>query len=230
MRILLNSTSLSRAERGFTLLEILIASFILAIVISTVYGAYRGSLTLMEGMDEERRVNELAEQTFMRMIRDLSAIAPIEGRFKFSTGPSKAGPDFSDLTFVSQAHLAFQEKEIPAGLAEISYEAEESEEEGSFRLLRKDVLAQEGEETKESLSGFILCEDIHSLTYKFIDVNGNEHITWDTEKGSEMERNRLPLLIIIELRLINRRDREHPYVFITKVYLPAAKRIIFPGP
>ena len=214
-------TSLSGNKKAFTLLEVLIAVFILATVLSTVYAAYRGTFQITGDSEEDREIYGAAKSTMERMLKDLGALSMSRGKFRFVARSSEiAGPTFLDLTFISRAHLAFAENEIPSGLAEITYYVDEDESKEGYRLMRRDVLHAGSDEQQRNPPGFVLCERLHSLSYKFIDAAGKEHDSWDSEAGPDGEKNKAPVMVSIELKLINRKDQDRPYAFATKVFLP----------
>ena len=51
-----NYTRLSGNKEGFTLLEILIATFILAVVMTTVYAAYNGTFPIIKDSEEYHKI------------------------------------------------------------------------------------------------------------------------------------------------------------------------------
>ena len=70
---------------GFTLVEVLIAIFILSVVMSTVYVAYSGTLKVSRQMEEEGNAYKMARLTMDRIIRDLSSLQTSGGSFYFIT-------------------------------------------------------------------------------------------------------------------------------------------------
>ncbi len=212
--------------KGFTLLEILIAVFILAIVLSTVYAAYQGTFRIIADTERESEIYGMATSTMNRMLKDLGAVAMLNGAFRFVSRPSvAAGADFAELTFISRAHLAFREDESSGALAEIAYYVEQEGEEGSYRLLRSDRLNAEAGDDGGKRRGFVICEGLSSLKFKFIDNAGKEHPAWDSVNGAEGEKNKAPAMVVLELRLANPQDKERPYVFATSVFLPGGTAV-----
>ncbi|MGB3223162.1 MAG: prepilin-type N-terminal cleavage/methylation domain-containing protein, partial [Desulforhopalus sp.] len=63
-------------QRGFTLIELLIAMFIFAIVVSSVYGAYRSSFHVIHGSEYQLQVANNARIVLERLSEDLEAILP----------------------------------------------------------------------------------------------------------------------------------------------------------
>ena len=73
--------------------------------------------------------------------------------------------------------------------------------------------------------GFVICEGLYSVTYKFTDSSGQGHDSWDSIAGATGEKNKMPTMVSIELKLVNPQDKERPYRFVTKVFLPAATSV-----
>ena len=210
-----------RRPKGFTLIEILIAVLILGIVLSTVYVSYTGTFRLIRETEIDAELYGMARTVLERMARDLEAAAPWKRALTFVAKPYSLGNrEFTRLTFRSAAHVAFGETEVPAGIAVIEYGVEEGVGKEGHTLLRSDSLRRDPEKAEAPTGGFLLCDRIETLTYIFYDANGKEHETWDSGGNDEAEKKRAPMMVEIHLGLVNEKDREHPYLFTTRVRLP----------
>src|SRR5574340_80545 len=110
MSTTLNYTKSSRRSRGFTLLEVLIAVFILSLVVSTVYAAYRGTFTVVHDTSDDREAYSMARNTMQRLWQDLNSVAASGGKYKLVSRASQvAGTNLTDLDFLAVAHLPFAE-------------------------------------------------------------------------------------------------------------------------
>jgi prepilin-type N-terminal cleavage/methylation domain-containing protein len=220
-------------KRGFTLIEILIAILILGIVITTIYGAYTGTLRVIRAADSDGVAYRMARVVTDRMIRDFSAMVPIGGAFVFSArhSPESADP-FLSIKFLSAAHLDFGAQGVaPAGTS-ISYTILESSESSSeYTLWRTDVplglenlstTLLQGDETVKT-GGLILCKGIKTLDYKFYDSNGNVYQEWDSTAPSGVQKGSVPSRIDIVLGLVRPDNPDHPYTFTTSIYLPVSQ-------
>ena len=117
---------------GFTLLEILIAIFIFAIIITTVFASYRMVFSNTDTINKDITSYEMARNCLNRMIMDLQSV-------HVSLPPGYMAPDFDDppdpfrivgeatnikgsdfpwLRFTSLAHLPLG-KSRPSGIVEI---------------------------------------------------------------------------------------------------------------
>jgi prepilin-type N-terminal cleavage/methylation domain-containing protein len=210
-----------KREKGFTLIEILIAVFILGIVLSTVYASYTGTFRIIRETETDAELYGMARTALERMTRDLEAAAPWKGAFTFTAKPYNLGDrEFTRLTFRSEAHIALGDKEAPAGIAVIEYGVEEGTEKEGYTLFRSDSLRRDPGKKGAPTGGFPLCDRVETLTYRFFDGTGKEYETWDADGNDEARKKKAPAMVEIRLGLVNEKDREHPHPFMTRVRLP----------
>jgi general secretion pathway protein J len=209
-------------HKGYTLIEILVATLILGIVLSTVYASYTATFRIIRDIQYDDEVYGMARSALDRMARDLGSAALWRGAFTFKTKPYTLGDrEFVRLIFRSSAHIAFSDKEAPEGISVIEYRVEEGNEKEGYNLLRSDNLYRDPGKEPSQRGGFLLCNRVEALAYTFYDEQGKEHESWDSEtKVVEMQKNRVPAAILIRLSLINETDRKRPHFFTTRVRLP----------
>jgi len=219
-------------KNGFTLIEILIAIFILTTVLTTVYAAYTGTFRIVKDTRRGDKIYSMARTAMNRMTKDMESVCSRKGSFRFVSGEiEKEG--FMELSFLSSAHLNFpvcvrartgRYDERSSGIAVISYFVVEEDEKESCTLKRKDELywdkTEEAEEEVLSEGGYILCEGLQSLIYKFYDNSGVEYDSWDSDSDLESQKDKAPSVVSIYMYFVNPDDRDRPYRFMTKVFLP----------
>lgn len=211
--------------KGFTLIEILIAVFILGIVLSTVYASYTGTFRIIRATETDAELYGMARTVLERMTRDLEAVATWKGAFTFAARPYYLGDrEFTRLTFRSTAHIAFSEREEPAGIAVIEYGVEEGTEKEGYTLSRSDSLHRDPGKEEAPTGGFLLCDRVETLTYRFFDSAGKEYETWDNGQD-EAQKKKAPAMVEIRLGLVNENDREQPFPFMTRVRLPLSQAV-----
>jgi len=210
-------------SRGFTLLEILIAISILAIVLTTVYAAYTGTLRIVRDTEYGDDIYSMARVTLKRMTDDLESICTYKESFKFISSQNQFDDQkFTDISFLSSAHVSFDDTPS-AGNARIGYFIRKESDTEDYVLIRRDELfrGEEGEfNDSEGDEGYIMCDHIQSLAYTFYDEKGNEYETWDS--GSDTTKDKAPTLVSIDLNLTNPDDKDNPYRFMTTVRIPMA--------
>lgn len=213
-----------RAADGFTLIEILIAILILGVVLSTVYAAYTGTFRMIRVSEDNRDIYGMGRMTMHRMIQDFNNMSPYRGKFEFYAKRTEFGNKiFPRLLFTSTVNLDLGGQKMPAGISTIEYVVEEDQEQKGFVLMRAETIhrGQEADEQKGFKTvGFPLCERVHSLNYKFYDLAGREYEIWDSRATLETQKGRTPVIIAVELNLVNPDKQDYPFKFMTKVYLP----------
>ncbi|GAB6268866.1 MAG: hypothetical protein STSR0002_16080 [Smithella sp.] len=215
-----NTGGIFQQPRGFTLVEILIAIFILGLVMSTVYVSYSGILKTSHQMEEENNIYRMARTSMDRMIKDLSSLQTNSGSLDFrAEKKTLSNREFYSLSFWSASHLAFGENEGTGRPATISYYVQEDEGGESFSLWRSDIAGTKPDKEKNLSGGFMICQNIDSWKLRFYDFTGKELESWDSSSLNE-QKDKAPVAVKIELALVNVNDKEKPYKFMTKVFLP----------
>jgi len=179
-------------DHGFTLLEIMVAIFIFAIIVTTIFTSYSTLLSANKSSDQGTAPYEMAKNCLNRMTVDLESIhvtlppgysPPVLGE------PPELyrivgeifdiqGTAFPRLRFTSLAHLSFGGK-TEKGIAEIVYYVQASGD-GNYVLKRADNLYPY-EIFEEKTGDPVLCTDVKSLTFKYYDQDGTAFDLWDSD-------------------------------------------------
>ncbi len=181
-----------RANGGFTLLEIMIAIFIFAVVITTIFTSYSTVSSGNKIIDQKTASYEMATNCLNRMIMDLKSIhltlPPKYSPPALGESPELyrivgemtniRGTDFPRLRFTSLSHISFGEKK-ESGIAEIVYYVQAAKD-GNYVLKRADKLYPYGE-FKEKPGDPVLCRGVKSLTFKYYDDDGTDYDRWDSD-------------------------------------------------
>jgi general secretion pathway protein J len=208
-------------NKGFTLIEILIAVLILGIVLSTVYASYTGTFRIIRETQYDAEVYGMARSALDRMTRDLQSAALWRGAFTFVTKPHTLGNrEFVRLAFRSAAHVAFSDKDATDGIALIEYGVEEGTDKEGYVLTRSDSLYRDPEKEQSPPGGFLLCDRVEALSYTFFDETGKEYNDWNSDGDVPVQKKRVPAAVLIRLSFVNEADRERPYLFMTRIRLP----------
>jgi general secretion pathway protein J len=217
-------------DRGFTLLEILIAIFIFSIIVTTIFGSYNSVFTGAERINQGVASYETARTCLSRMIVDLGSI-------HLSLPPQYSPPDFNDppdpyrivgdthnvqtvsfpkLRFTSTAHVSLGGK-TQNNIAEIVYYVQATDE-GNYLLRRADNLYPY-EPFEENANDPVLCENLKSLTFNYYDREGAEYDMWNSD--TEDFGYATPAAIGIKLELTGGTDS---LWFKTMVTLPVHRK------
>lgn len=201
------------ADRGFTLMEILVAVLILGVLMTTLFASFNAFLSSSTVVTETLAQNERINSLLGHLERDLHALyITLPPRYKVpETGADKdpfrfqgvkeqiSGLEFSRLSFTSLNHLSFGTKEIP-GVARIVYYARASQvyQNDRFDLCRSDGL-RPYEEIRQTDCDPVLMHGISGFELNYIDANGDVHDEWDSE--SDTYGYAVPLSIRVKITL-----------------------------
>ncbi len=179
-------------ETGFTMLEILIAISIFAIIVTTVFGSHNYIFSSAKVVEEDIAAYEMAKSCLSRITDDFQSLHVSlppeytppdsddeEDPFKITGETADAGGEsFSRLMFASRAHVSF-EKNIQEGIARIVYYVQKSDE--NIYILRRADNLYPYEPFEEKKTDPVLCENVKSLVFKYYDEEGSEYDTWDSD-------------------------------------------------
>jgi|SRR6056297_3353717 len=230
-------------EKGFTLLEILIAIFIFAIVMTTIYSAFNAVIAKNEAINQGRGLYEMTRNCLDRMTRDLTAIY-VEQPPQYEPPDFDDSPDpyrfvceeelvgnenFSRLRFAAHAHLPMGKKES-GGIAEIVYYVDEIETYGdryaSQYVLRRsdtafpydeDEADRFGEEAKDP----VICKDVKEFSVTCYDCEEETQTEWDSDEN--IGKYATPRAVGIKLSVS---DGETAHIFQTTVTTPVYREKI----
>lgn len=220
-----------RDYRGFTLLEILTAVFILAIVVSLVMGSFGGIFEGADHINEGTDLHEMGSACMSRIAADLKAIH-VAGYPRYKPpdidddpeiyhikGASRnvGGEYYGWLRFTSMAHLPFNQ-ETKEGIAEIVYYVQQTEDDDII-LRRADTLYPYPEEFEEKETDPILCEQVRKFELVYFDDEGEEYDEWDSE--AEDTEYATPRAIGIKLSVGTEQSN---YAFFTQIAMPAYRK------
>ena len=177
---------------GFTLLEIMVAIFIFALVITTVFGSFRAVFSSADAIGGDVAVFETARTCLGRMATDLGALVvsdyPRYAKPEFNDPQDiyaivgdetdVAGSSFGRLRFASLAHLPFN-RDPRQGVCRIVYYVHQRSDE-SLVLRRADHLYP-FPDFEESEDDPILCDTILALEFGYMGAEDTMSDRWDSE-------------------------------------------------
>ena len=220
----------SMGRGAFTLLEILVAMFILTLIMGLVFGSFNGVFSNADRLNASGDLYEMADVCLGRMIDDLQAIHVLQPpRHKtpdmdeapdifrvVGTNEIMGGNSFATLRFTSLAGLAPDENS--GGIFEIVYYVQ-GDDDGVYRLYRAENRFPYPEfEPKETDP--VVCEQLLSLKLTYYDKEGREFEAWDSD-NDDYEYS-TPRAIRIELKL---GSEENAYEFQTGINLPVFRDV-----
>lgn len=213
---------------GFTLLELLVAIAIFAVVISSVYGAYRATFHTISGTDEQVLHAAAARVIFERITEDLEALYTGEDGF-FVGEKTELGEGRADtLKFLSSANLVFNREQVPAAKTTIEYKSRESES-GGFDLIRVDTpqLPGQNNSADNNVEGEIFGKGLLSFSLSYFNEDGEQADDWQSTGTSSAESGtggkqvlELPVLVRVEITLLAGSENGQSSMFRTSIALP----------
>jgi general secretion pathway protein J len=186
------STAVGRS--GFTLLEIMVAIFIFAVVVTTVFGSFRAVFSSTDAVGGDVAIFESARTCLGRMATDLGGLIvsdyPRYAIPTFNDPPDPyrlvgdtsdvAGSSFGRLRFASLAHLTLN-GDSRQGVCRIVYYVHQRSDE-SLVLRRADHLYP-FPDFEESEDDPILCDNILALEFEYLGDDDEMSDRWDSESA-----------------------------------------------
>jgi general secretion pathway protein J len=194
-------------ELGFTLLEILIAIAILALVVSSLYGAYSGTLKTIEMVEHVRDVEQAGRLALAQIADDFRSFFRQASDDDSEGSPSSSESSVPEseeeaasvVEFTTAAHLDFDPVFPDLRINRVRYVLEkQTENEKYFRLIRHERLFTDvgGESEEKAME---LVDGVESLTLTYLDEDGQMTSEWDTD--GEQTGDLCPRLIKIDLKV-----------------------------
>jgi len=179
---------------GFTLVEILIAIFIFAVVLTTIYTSYTGTFRVVDETESQAEIYRMARIALERMLEDLESAYiqkkeenPESGEgaihpFQFVGEDREIKGRCADtLRFISRAHIDLSGQEQDPGTVEIGYYVKENDEGDDFVLYRSDrPMFKEAFPLEEETGGLVLCERLVSVNFTYYEEDGEARESWDS--------------------------------------------------
>jgi general secretion pathway protein J len=161
--------------RGFTLVEVLVAIFIFAIVSAIAMGGYNELVKQSDIVDRGAARTRAIQSTMQRMNLDFTALEPRPVRQPLGDGlvPALRADEKSTEEIVEFTHSGWSN---PAGvprstLQRVAYRIEDK------KLIREYWLALDRTMSSEPESA-VMLEDVKSVKFRFMDANRTWHDQW----------------------------------------------------
>jgi len=226
------------SRRGFTLLEVLVASSILSIVLAILYGVFSQTLTSKRIAEDRSTLSRSARIVLLRIGEDLQGsfpFAPDDARFVGTTRRTSTFPQAS-LSFMSFANAQVTSVGREGDWSEIAYDLiPDPMAPMLWQLVRRVRLSADssGSIRRDEQDGEVLplLSRVQGLRVRFFDGR-----VWSDDWGKDRTKGRVPQAVEVELRLAlaekrGKRDMtpNDGVTFSTVVDLPLARPVGIDG-
>ncbi len=235
-----------KQEKGFTLVEVLVAMAIFSAVLFTLFSSFDAFLATSQ-MIRDRQSPGLGAGTGLKVMEsDLEQIFVIQppqyrkpdqipdsdkkDRFQFlAQNTSTEGKDFSTLKFTSLTPVQFKnflpdqaldQTALGSGITRITYYVHAHGERLDLHRADRPVFLTDSDMEINPCTDPVLFMDIQTFDLKFIDAKGDEHSVWDSE--DEDFGYGLPVLVTIRMGLNQDSGKN---IIETTLSLPIARQV-----
>ena len=197
-----------RVRRGMTLIEVMLALAVLAMMVVSVYSSFNGTLKGMETTEEIQKRFAIIRNGLSRMNSELSMAylsfnRPLDDPKHYTLFEGRDSFDADSVTFSAFAHLRFRKDADESDQSVIQYFIQADPEDASrTHLYRRETRRLTGdlpERLEEFAPAYVMIEDVVEFDVKYWDVRQEEWIDeWRTTK-TDMQPDRLPERVWIKV-------------------------------
>ena len=221
------------SQRGLTLVEVLVALAVLAMIGVLLYGAFD---SLSHGKKAESVRGDRARQgrqAMLRMTREIQSAflsmhnpANVSLQTRVVAFVGQNSQPFDRLDFQAFAHRRIEANSHESDQAEVGYfAASDPDVDGKTDLVRREQTPPDMDAKKGGVVN-VLCEDIEAFDVRYLDPQTQQWVeTWDTTQALG-QQNRLPLEIRITLTLKHVPAGVEP-TYTTKFMMPMQQPLTF---
>ena len=217
----------ARSREGMTLVELMIAVAILAIVTTLVYGAFAQTSRNRDRMEKMGNRYHEVVTVLERMTRELQ-MAYVSAHLNPSpslqavrtcfVGLDRSGGDRLDFTAFSHRRLYRDTHE--SDQAELSYFVTTDPDDPRKRVLARREARRIDDDPQKGGEVLVAVEDVLDFQITYLDPLSMEWVSsWDTTQGA-MQPNRLPAQVKILLKFPGLRDGQAPITLGTRASPP----------
>lgn len=211
------------SEQGMTLIEILIAIAILAMVTTMIYGGFTQTSRQKNRIEGQLDRTHAIRSTLDRIATEIHMAfisaqqnpnVAAQSMFTAFVGKERSAGDRIDFTSFAQKRLIRDQHE--SDQCEISYFLARDPESSEKYVLARRQAHRLDDKPQEGGKVQILLEDVVEFKLRYLDpLTGEWLSTWDTTSGS-MQPNRLPSQVQITLTVADLRNPNVTQTFVTR--------------
>jgi general secretion pathway protein J len=215
-------------NKGFTLLEVLLAITVLGMVFAMLSLSLSGTLKVVEITGKQEEMYHQVQIALHRICEDLAATVLNKEAAFAGIKSELEGRRADTLVFASLAHLILNPDKQRQGVAVIRYQLQaDAEDIRRLKLLRSDTLllpTGENSAARTEDSPFLLADNLRSVRFTYFNQQGQEFDSWEEVVNSGEQDNAAPLPAAVHCTLEFWLDlkKETFQTFSTGVLIPAS--------
>lgn len=214
-------------KRGFTLLEIILAVTILALVATMIYGGFSQTALNKARIEDDVDHSQLIHMALGRMARELTMafvsthVNPsLDLRSMTTAFIGKDNGDEDRIDFTSFSHRRLYRNAKESDQNEISYFVTEHPDDPDMNVLARREQNRIDDDPRTGGKSQILVENVEGFNLEYFDPLLTDWVqTWDTIDALA-QPNRLPTHVRIRLEVRDPRRRNKTQAFGTQVAIP----------
>ena len=214
-------------KRGFTLLEIMLAVSVLALVGTMIYGGFSQTALNKARIEEDVDHSRIIHMALERMARELTMafvsthVNPsLDLRVVDTAFIGKDNGKDDRIDFTSFSHRRLYRNARESDQNEISYFVTEHPDEPGVQVLARREQNRIDDDPRRGGKSQILVENVEEFNLEYFDPLLTDWVqTWDTE-DMLAQPNRLPTQVRIRLAVKDPRRRGETQAFGTRVMIP----------
>ncbi len=214
--------------RGFTLIEVMIAMAILAVMAMLIYTSLSQTISSKDDVEKRDELGHSANLVLNKMTLDLQMAFLLTGpEFLGSDGKMKTAFIGKEdrVDFSSLSHVRYFKDSKESDYAEVGYFVEDDKEDPGNKLLVRRESKLIDDKPTEGGTSEAMVEGVKEFHLEYYDSNKKEWLkSWDSTQVDVS--NRLPRAVKIELK-VQDPSMEEPYEFSTIVDLKLLEPITF---
>jgi len=214
-------------DKGFTLLEVLLAITVLGVVVAMISLTLSGTLKVVDATEQQEAIYHQAQTALYRLTEDLAEAVLAKEMVFTGKNNDVDGQRADTLEFASLAHLVLNPDMQKQGVGFIRYQIQtDAADARRLKLLRSDTLLLPGVDYGKSEAEdrpFLLADNLRSVRFKFSNRLGHEFDSWDetVDVDGQQGIRPLPAAVHCTLEFWLDPDKETVLTFTTGVLIPA---------
>jgi prepilin-type N-terminal cleavage/methylation domain-containing protein len=211
-------------QSGFTLVEVMLALALMALVTSLLWGSFSQTAKIKKRIEQTQDRTHTVRVALMRMSREIEmafvafeATGTQERRTRFSGASHN---DFDELRFSWFGHQRMRADASEGDTSLVSYFGQSDPENGNvMNIMRRETRRLEAKDPK-LIPGetYILCPAVSRLKFAYYDYKQKDwREEWDTTKADGLQY--LPTQVRISLTILDERDMPVTFTSIARLHV-----------